>query len=417
MSKVDVLIITALKAEFEAAREAALQKAPNVNGITSWEEKDLDTPTPYLVGDYNIQGKGKLIKIALARPTRMGVSSTAPVTANLVTKLGPFCLAMCGVCAGNPKELSLGDVIIAEMVYAYDEGSKKTEGFEGDHRQILLNDSWFRFAQELKAEELPSFGKASDLDAQFWILEKLYNGQNPRTHPGRERYFVKGSWSPCVVALERKGLISKAGRGFILTASGKCFVEDSFAYNVDPPEKLPFSINTGPIASGNVVVKDGLTWDVLKALGVRTVLGLEMEGATIGNTAHRLQVPHWIVVKGVMDYADSNKDDRYKGFGARASAEALFLFLEKHFSPGIRSKTTTKIAISPPSQLPLYQDKATFERIVDAVGRNAPHFERILLRARDIALQASKKSEEAELLAATIRQELGIKLSKAHESI
>jgi hypothetical protein len=97
MSKVDVLIITALKAEFEAAREAALQKAPNVNGITSWEEKDLDTPTPYLVEDYNIQGKGKLIKIALARPTRMGVSSTAPVTANLVTKLGPFCLAMCAL--------------------------------------------------------------------------------------------------------------------------------------------------------------------------------------------------------------------------------------------------------------------------------------------------------------------------------
>jgi hypothetical protein len=41
-----------------------------------------------------------------------------------------------------------------------------------------------------------------------------------------------------------------------------------------------------------------------------------------------LAVPHWVVVKGVMDYADPNKDDRIKPFAARASAEVLLRLLQ-----------------------------------------------------------------------------------------
>jgi hypothetical protein len=40
-------------------------------------------------------------------------------------------------------------------------------------------------------------------------------------------------------------------------------------------------------------------------------------------------VPHWIVAKGVMDHADFAKDDRYKEFAARASAEVLYALLSR----------------------------------------------------------------------------------------
>jgi hypothetical protein len=39
------------------------------------------------------------------------------------------------------------------------------------------------------------------------------------------------------------------------------------------------------MASGDIVVKDGLTWDQLRAQGVETVTGLEMEAATMARIA------------------------------------------------------------------------------------------------------------------------------------
>lgn len=45
--------------------------------------------------------------------------------------------------------------------------------------------------------------------------------------------------------------------------------------------------------------------------------------------AHDNQVPYWLVAKGVMDGANPEKDDRFKHFAARASAEVLYALLAK----------------------------------------------------------------------------------------
>lgn len=326
MSTIDVLIITALKEEYDAARGVALATRKVSVGIAKWEERDATTPTPYLLGRYVAAG-GLSMNVALARPTRMGGTATSIVAASLVERLKPHCLAMCGVCAGNPGDVALGDVIIAEMVYPYDEGKQKQDVFEGDHRQTPMLDTWVRAAQDLVPDGLPSFGAASDKEAQSWLLERLYAGDNPRTHPARSRYFPGNTWEERVRAFESGGLVRREGLQLVLTDSGRSFVEETLFYDVEGPRRLPFQIKVGPIASGNVVVKDGITWEKLKKWGVRSVLGLEMEAATIGSTAHRIGVPVWVVAKGVMDHADPRKDDRYKRFAARSSSEVLFKFL------------------------------------------------------------------------------------------
>lgn len=66
-------------------------------------------------------------------------------------------------------------------------------------------------------------------------------------------------------------------------------------------------------------------------MGVRTVAALEMEGAALALVARGLEIPQWIVMKGVMDHADPRMDDRFKPFAARASAEALRAFLMARF--------------------------------------------------------------------------------------
>jgi len=316
----DIVIITALASEHEAVCEAL-----DAIGV-SLEPEEQSSALPYLAGKLPIS-KGYL-SICLARPTRMGATATAPVAAALAQHLRPRCLAMCGVCAGNPSDVALGDVIIAECVYSYDEGKKTVDGFEGDHRQIPLADKWLRIAQDLTPKMLPTYGAASKDDAQIWLLEQLNNGGNPRIHPARTRYLGGKKWARVIKELEHNKLVRRTGKDFIITAKGRNAVEQAQAYDLDSPSTLPFAIQVGPIASGSVVVKDGLTWDMLKSLGVRTVLGLEMEASSIAQVAQRLEVPNWVVVKGVMDYANPNKDDRIKNFAARASADVLLHFLQ-----------------------------------------------------------------------------------------
>lgn len=341
VSELDVLIVTALPEEHDAARDAALVSIAGA-GVAAWREMENASPTPYLLGDY-IAVDGGRMTIALARPARMGGLATTPIAATLAARLKPRCLAMCGVCAGNPDDVALGDVVIADMVYQYDEGKRTRDGFEGDHRQVRMADAWVRAAQELRPAGLPSFGDATEDEATRWLLERLHAGDDPRRHPARARYFPKRTWEKHVRALESAGHVHRAGMALQLTDAGRALVEEQLFFAVDGPERLPFEIWVGPIASGNVVVKDGVTWESLKRWGVRSVLGLEMEAAAIGATAHGLAVPNWAVAKGVMDHADPRKDDRYKRFAARASAEVLLRFLAAQFT----RKSSSRVDATP----------------------------------------------------------------------
>jgi nucleoside phosphorylase len=315
---VDVLIVTALQAEFEAARQAGL-----ASGVARWQERGFGTSAPYLLGKYTT-AEGASFVVALARPTRMGGVEIAPLVCTLVERLKPQCLAMSGVCAGNPENVALGDVIVAELTYVYD---------DGNHRQFPLADRWVREAQELSAAELSSYGEVSSADARLWLLERLLAGEDPAKHPARRRYFPGETWTACVGSLVGAGLVVRDGARLSLTKAGRVHIEQVICDDVHGPTRLPFQIAVGPMASGNVVVKDGVTWQQLTKCGLRTVLGLEMEAATVASAAFRAEVPWCVVVKGVMDHADPRKDDRYKSFAARAAAEVLFKLLERGLRP------------------------------------------------------------------------------------
>ncbi|WNG57567.1 hypothetical protein F0U59_24485 [Archangium gephyra] len=341
MSKIDVLITTALELEHAAARDVALRTNDRAYGIDAWEQCDWDSPAPYLRGTYVNESGGSMV-VALARPTRQGATAALPIAATLVERLKPRCLAMCGVCAGNPDEVALGDVVIAEMTYAYDEGRVKLEGFEGDHRQIPMLVTWVRAAQDLSPEGLPSFGPASGDEPKYWLLERLYEDQDPTKHPARARYFPDGTWGARITDYLNDGLIRRRKTSILLTKKGRSVVEDHLLLNkFNSPRQLPFQIKVGPMASGNVVVKDGLTWSKLAQWGVRTVSGLDMEAAAIGYLAHRSNILEWVVAKGVMDHADPRKDDRYKVFAARNSAEVLFRFVSRQLGLGTRVAEST----------------------------------------------------------------------------
>lgn len=330
LDTVDVLLITAIKEEFEAAKQAFRATHSAGDGVQSWQDCTEHTNAPYWLGTFFCDAK-PLFRIALAQSTRMGAIRTGQLATTLVERLSPKCLVMCGVCAGNPKDFALGDIVVSELAYQYDEGKVERDGFTGDHRQIPVSETWLQAAARLRAEDLPSHGRPTERDSRYWLLERLHAGDDPMSHPARLRYFDVGAWRAMIEKLESEKIVRlKSGR-LRLTRAGASEVKRSLLLDVDPPQKLPIAIKIGPVASGNVVAKDGKAWDSLKRMGVRTVAGLEMEAAALGQVARSLGVAEWIVVKGVMDHADPKKDDRYKPFAARASAEALRQFLVDRF--------------------------------------------------------------------------------------
>ncbi|MEU6141748.1 hypothetical protein ABZ848_15460 [Streptomyces sp. NPDC047081] len=347
---VDVLIIAALHEEFEAARLAGARSGSGGAGVASWGWQDTDTPTPYLLGEY-VDPEGASFSVALAESVRMGSRTTAALASELTARLRPRCLAMSGVCAGNPASTSLGDVVVASTVYAHDEGKMTTEGFRGDHQQVPLNDRVMRAARDLDISGLPSFAGPTEETGVLWFLETLLSGQEPWSHPARKRYYPRGSWSERLVALEGAGLIIRDENGCVLTESGRTQITRARQEEPDGPDGLPIACVVGPVASGSQVFANGVVWDRLSRMGVRTIAGLDMEAAAIATVAKQQEIPYWFVAKGVMDHAGPDKSDRYKDFASKASAEVMYALLAR-----LARTLNTHRAVGPPPAEPDWRD-------------------------------------------------------------
>jgi nucleoside phosphorylase len=415
----DVVLITAIDEEFETAKTVFSAASAGEDGVRDWTERETISSAPHLTGHFFLNGIA-CFRVALAKPTRMGANRIGHLATVLVERLKPKYLVMCGVCAGNPGDLALGDVVVSELTYQYDEGKREADGFVGDHRQSPISQRWLKAADSLRAEQLPSYGRPTLRDARYWLLERLHGGANPRNHPARGRYFNTGEWQATIEKLEKEGLVSIDGMMLRLTDAGKAEVERSILLDVDPPEKLPFAIKIGPIASGNVVVKDGLTWDMLKRMGVRSVLGLEMEAAAIGEIARMSGVEEWIVIKGVMDHADPKKDDRFRPFAARASAEVLRAFLIDRFveltSSPHSQPSAGQVQVVPPltGWRPRTVDGPFFDELHAAIEQNAPRFKGLFELAVAKAKEAHEIADQAYEISERVRVVLGDAIGKSH---
>ncbi|MFE5207478.1 hypothetical protein [Streptomyces sp. NPDC056600] len=325
VDRVDVLVIATLPEELAEAKAAGLAGVFADPGVARWEERGAGGPAPYWWGEYR-RADGRSLSVALARSTHMGSRETAPLVTRLTQLLQPGCLAMCGVCAGNPDDMAQGDVVVADPVYEWDEGKQSPTGLKGDHRQLRLDHRWLHAVQDFTPAGLPSHRPADAEDALPWLLERLHRGQDPRSHPARRRYFPEGTWRARLQQWEQEGLIRRARTGLELTDQGAELVEGLLYDDVDGPRHLPFEVVAGPMASGSAVVDDPGLWARLQHMGVRKIAAVEMEAATVATVAHQHRVPYWLIAKGVMDHA-FHKDDRYKRFAARASAEVLYALL------------------------------------------------------------------------------------------
>jgi WD40 repeat protein/nucleoside phosphorylase len=334
---VDVLILTALQDELEAV--LALGDGGRAGWLERQDQKDFRC---YRRAFPN--GRGGTLTVAAAWSGEMGDRTAAMRAQQLVEELNPACLAMCGICAGCRGKVSLGDVIVAEQLYAYDEG--KIIAGAGAKAEMLhslrtfdLQATWKMdaayLARELDLSALSRARPPSKEAQRRWLLRALLaheseGGPSPAAHP--ERKGACPGWTERLKEAVKDGLVAMKGASLRLTDAGREHVEEDGLLHPDgPPADPPLRIHVGAIGTGTAVQEDPELFARLRRL-VRSTLGVEMEGVAIGDVAER-HGKRAIVIKAVSDHADHDKDDSFREFACRASAEVLLAFLLKRVEP------------------------------------------------------------------------------------
>lgn len=332
---VDVLIITAADGEDEAVRLV-------VDGaLGAWQETRGPEGYGFKVWFCDFEtDAGRPMRVALSRAYRMGTGAAGNAAARLTDIYQPRCLAMCGVCAGNPKRTKLGDVIIADAVYRYDEGEQVSAApggpptFNADTLTYPFKAQWTQAAQQFSVPEdakwLAERPRPRELQG-LWLLRELLEGNDPLASPDRET--MCQDWTPVARDLQSKGFLSVEGGRAALTEAGRNHIQRAlFEHAGRLPEQDVWRIHVGPLGTGASLVRDVNIWERLGKIQ-RHICGLDMEASVIGLTSHVQELP-MIVVKGVMDYAEPERYHGFRHFAARASAEVLIGFLRAHLEPG-----------------------------------------------------------------------------------
>jgi tetratricopeptide (TPR) repeat protein/nucleoside phosphorylase len=333
ITNADVLIVTAIKEEYDQLLEVNEGAAP----LSRWEERTMDDGRPFAVRQFlRIEGGVGFLVVA-TWAVRMGETATAIATSPFISRFKPRALAMCGVCAGRRGDTQRGDVVAADQVWSYEPGKvvahydpdtgERTEVFKADTLTHQPNRRWVQAIQSFspRTSWLAQTTPPQALEPQAdWILQRLAEGVRPidlARSPDRTK--AAPDWKR---ALDYLLLRKWIDGDFRMVAAGQRQAANAA---VEYPDGRPigpgWKFRWGPMATGTKVVEDEKIFDRL-AMTVRKVLAVEMEANAIGAIAGDHDLP-FVVMKGVMDHGDQFKDDRYKAYAARASAECLVAFL------------------------------------------------------------------------------------------
>lgn len=352
---IDILIVTAIKEEWDELLQVT------DGAVGPWEPA---------IGPHNLQvartrfraKDGSVLRVLATWALEMGGVAASNAAGPLVERYHPRVLAMCGVCAGRRGKVNLGDVLVADRLWFYDVGKTTVEYpagverrvFEGSMHQYKLNPRWKQAAEGFEPDPLtPWLEQRPRTYAQQedWLLAQVAASTDPAKSAEQESRCAQ--YDQVLERLWKDGRLVDST--LTLTEAGRAYINRLLLKHRDrlPPD-VPLRVRVAPIGSGSQVMQHERIFDQL-ASSMREVLGLEMEAAALGAIAHQHEIAYVLVMKAVMDFADSAKNDNFKKFAARASAECLLAFLRAQL-PSVGSDFTSILkpgtAPLPPARRP-----------------------------------------------------------------
>lgn len=320
----DVLLICAMKDEYDQVIEVSDSR------LGDWVKIETDDNWLMRGATFQAQG-GKPVTVYATWMPRMGMESLAPLVPLQLNAHRPLMLAMSGICAGNREDVNLGDVILADRVWQYDVGKLKESAdgsaFHADSNTMSPSAKWVQRLQDFRINPTATWPQGRpllpyDLQAE-WLLVQLYHGHKDEVKDDPARATNCPDFGSVVQLLwKREELVEDE---LTLTDKGEKKAKRLDLVSSGPVQAPMHRVHVATIASGSSVVEDTEAFSRLKKLQRKTS-GFEMEASMIASIAQTHDIP-WMVVKGVSDFGDRYKDDRYRNFAARASAECLLSLL------------------------------------------------------------------------------------------
>jgi nucleoside phosphorylase/CheY-like chemotaxis protein len=203
---------------------------------------------------------GKSLSVIAATPNRAGMTASTVLASKLLQVFRPRVLALTGICAGVRGKTNIGDVVLGSPAWDWQRG--KVESRNGKNRVLI----------EPIQIPVPNY-----VDVEFHRVAKD------------------------------------------MTAIG----EISKGWMAELPQ-TPLKLRLGPIATGGLVIATAGGMEVIRGQH-RNLMAVDMEtfgvygAATLGPDPR----PTYLSVKGVSDFGDDEKDDRWQPYAAYASARAL----------------------------------------------------------------------------------------------
>ncbi|KAL6918448.1 hypothetical protein FSST1_009943 [Fusarium sambucinum] len=286
--------ICAISTEFVAARALFDEK-----------HDDLDSTTHCDNNNYALGQIGKHnVAMAVMPKSEYGTTTAATVARDMLHTFQNIRFGlMVGIGGGAPSakhDVRLGDIVVnTRGVYQYDYGTEtqgrpfQITGFLNKPPQLLLTAiSALEAKYELEGHQLNERIEAAL--HQYPRLRKKYSRPIPETDRLFQPDIVHPDLSGECVDLCHSGFKSPVDRGLR-----------------DEREDDP-AIHYGMVASANRLIKDAFVRDSLVA--DKNVLCFEMEAAGLAN--------HFscVVIRGICDYSDTHKNDKWQGFAAMVAA-------------------------------------------------------------------------------------------------
>lgn len=281
------------------------------------------------------------VAIHLSWLPRYGPNEMLLHLSHVIEENQPCFTIMTGICAGDRQHVRLGDLIVAERVFSYDTGKMvKGEQEQTVHRHdtltYQLHENTLQFLHSFRHWEqlAATFSRpASKRQQRDWLLERLLREQTAsiKAIPRAELEEYVPAWRELVQELQQgaQPFLSPAPA---LALLDKAMVE-ALDYGLEPfPFRDPPAprCHIRPLASGRAVRSDNPFKDI--QIPVRGAVAIDMEGdgfARVMETERFLGI-EWLIVKGVSDYADQDKDDSYHIYASNAAAVYALCFIKAY---------------------------------------------------------------------------------------
>ncbi|KAL2796998.1 nucleoside phosphorylase domain-containing protein [Aspergillus keveii] len=344
----EIAIVCALPAEYNAVTELVDHFWEDHGYEYGKAREDANTYTTARIGNYDVvlvllSGTGKAIAASSATSLR---SSYPRIKLLLLT----------GICGGVPlvgteDGILLGDVVLSETVIQYDYGRRYPDKFIMKHtveeslsrpakevRNLVAIFKTNRALQKLQQRAAFSLEQIQDkaLGQRSKINYKYPGATNDRLFAANLRH-KHHLLSDCLYrnCHTESDPVCEESRTLLCYELGCNKGDHIKRHRLKAKERLQRqgrnkeaqapSTFVGRIGSGDIVLKSGEDRDRLAKL--YSILAFEMEGAGAWD-----ELP-CIVIKGVSDYADSHKNDKWQDFAAATAASTMKALLERYTPP------------------------------------------------------------------------------------